>query len=257
MSDVDLQIEPARQQGPKRKVPPGMVAVACGDTSRYTNFSASISRTVAGLDPESGTLWSVSSSVADNCNIAAEALVEADTAMDWLFILGDDHEWDQDLLPELLAAMYEHDLDILVPLCFARSWPPRFVIYDREEEGVTKTVEPETVAEIMRSGKIIREVFAAGTAGMVVRRRVFEGIEFPYFRNVLLGPTQETGIISQTGEDINFCRLARIAGFHVWAHFGLVLGHIRPITLVPEMDAEGLFMRLLFGAPHGPKVKIA
>lgn len=244
------------RKGPKQRVPPGLVIVAAGDTARYHNFTAAITKTVAALDAESAVMWAISSSVADNCNVGARALL-GEEGPDWAWVMGDDHEWDERLLPSLLETMYAHDLDILVPLCFARSWPPRFVVYEEseDEDDFLVTMKPEKVADILRSGDHVREVAAAGTAAMLIRRRVFEAIEPPWFRNVLIS-RKGMGFISQTGEDLNFCSLARAHGFRIHAHFGLVLGHIRAVTLLPEMTDDGLHMRIFFGAHVGPYLTI-
>ena len=224
--------------------------------SRYTNFAASMVETAVDLHPESAIMWSIGPTVADNQNDGASAL-RGSGQHDWLWILGDDHTWARGLLPAMLRRMYRDDLDVLVPLCFKRSWPPSYVVYDRFENGVAMVIKSATVGEILTSGDWTREVVAAGTAGMLIRGRVIEALEPPYFQNGLVGDTGE--VTSQAGEDLNFCTLVRAAGFKIHCAFDFPFGHITQVSLYPEWAEEiGHFgMRMVYGREDGPFIALA
>src|SRR6188472_2239062 len=112
-------------------------------------MAASMARTIVQLDPDSAVMWSIGATVADNLNDGMRALMHHEH-LQWVWTIGDDHEWDVELVPAMLERMFKDDLDILVPLCFRRSWPPNWVIYDRKDkEGVVWPTTANTIAEIL------------------------------------------------------------------------------------------------------------
>jgi hypothetical protein len=76
----------------------------------------------------------------------------------------------------------------------------------------------------------LHEVRLLGTSGMLVRRRVFEALDPPYFRASL---SNDAGLI---GEDFDFCERARAAGFRIFADTSIAFGHITAATMVPVFD---------------------
>lgn len=54
------------------------------------------------------------------------------------------------------------------------------------------------------------KIAACGGATLMIKRKVFESIEWPYFQTVF----NETG--DRIGEDVNFCRKVKAAGFEIW-----------------------------------------
>jgi hypothetical protein len=129
---------------------------------------------------------------------------------------------------KLLAQMYKNDLDIVVPLCFKRSFPPAPVIYDLGEDGLPYHVDLKGHPD----GGLI-EVYCAGTAGMIIRKRVIDKMkesgDIPYFQ---LGG-------EHWGEDLDFCRRARAHGFAVHCDLDMPLGHIVNATLWPKQNLDG------------------
>lgn len=138
---------------------------------------------------------------------------------DWLWIMGDDHMFEPDLLPRLLA----HNVDVVVPHCLRRN-PPWTPVVNSHEDDDGWQVSADLPAEGLT------EIWSAGSAGMLVRRRVFDAVEDPWFT-----PAQDAIGLN---EDIHFCRKVRDAGFKIWCDPAALLGHISHYTVYPRYDAE-------------------
>lgn len=156
-------------------------------------------------------VWAKSVDIVGNMNSMVEQMQG-----EWLWILGSDHVMDFDLLPRLL----EHGVDIVVPLCLRRLPPYDPVVYSHQNEE-----DDYVVAELPEHG--LTCVHAAGTAGMLVRRRVFEAIPAPVFESY-----------GRLNEDLTFCRKAREAGFKIYCDPAARLGHISQVSVWPLWDGE-------------------
>ena len=139
---------------------------------------------------------------------------------DWVWFMGDDHTFHPMILHHLLS----RNLDVVVPICSRRRPPFQLVLYDGEnEEGHT----PIYFAELPETGTF--PVYAAGTAGMLVRRHVLDAISDPWF---------EHAEGEQSTEDLEFCRKVRAAGFQIHADVEARLGHISFINVAPAWRDE-------------------
>ena len=136
---------------------------------------------------------------------------------DWLWIMGDDHFWEAGMLDRLLA----HDVDVVVPHCLRRNppWQPVVNSHKNEDGWYVAAELPEDE---------LTEVYTAGSAGMLVRRRVFEALGDPYFTP---SPNAE-GL----NEDMWFCERVHEAGFKVHCDPGALLGHISNYVVYPRWD---------------------
>ena len=137
---------------------------------------------------------------------------------DWLWFLDDDHDFDANIVRRLL----QHKADIVAPLVLAKVPPFSPVCY--RDIG-----DPYKLSDLPTSGLV--EVAATGTAGMLIRRRVFEQMPAPWF---VAGQIHKDGV----GEDLNFCVNAREAGFKVRVDTGAVLGHLTTTSVRPTVDEE-------------------
>lgn len=169
-------------------------------------------------------------SVAKNCNDMARALLET-TRPSWLWIMGDDHAFE----PDILLGLLSHQKDITVPLCFQRKPPFMPVIY----RGITEnnefiTMHPKTLPK----GGLL-EVGAAGSAGMLIQRRVFEKMADPWFE---FGQVKSEHL----SEDVYFCRKALVAGFQIYCDLDQVLGHTATHTVWPCLEGDTWGARLQF-----------
>ena len=145
---------------------------------------------------------------------------------EWLWILGTDHVMDFDLCRKLLDELARPEVDIVVPVCLKRSPPYDPVIYSHQNEKD----EYVGYTDLPQSG--LHEIWAAGSAGMMVKRWVLEAIgatDGPWFRN------DDKGL----NEDLTFCADARAVGARLWVRADALLGHIGQVSVWPAFrDGE-------------------
>lgn len=162
-------------------------------------------------------------------NRIAKAFVEA-PAMTHLFFMDADMVFHKDTLLRLLA----HDLPIVSGTYFARTDTPIPHVYKFskvDEHGVTwySSMATEFVEWVKRHpeqdafgnamcfpGDALVECDGVGFGCVLIKREVFEALEYPYFE-----ADPETG----GAEDFDFCEKARAAGFKVWADFSVQANH--------------------------------
>jgi hypothetical protein len=228
-------------------LPPGLFSVVANESARYTSFLGNVLAMVMPFKSR----FSIHTGcyVVDSCN---RAFMGLDPQEDWIMLMGDDHGFPPELILKLLAHMYQKDLDIIVPVCFKRDFPPTPVLYkygdapkDAAEDFAYDEKEQRALFPIdlndYPNGGLI-EVDGAGSAGMVVRRRVVEAMEPPWFR---LG-------VGHWGEDLDFCRRAQELGFKIHADLDMSLGHIVNTTIWPTRNQQGEWScRYDFGSQGG------
>lgn len=147
----------------------------------------------------------------------------ADMKGDWLWILGDDHTFAPDILVNLLA----HDVDVVVPLVLKKDAPFDPVVYEGEEGFDEATGLPfHSVARLKQSG--LQEIYAAGSAGMLIRKHVLDALERPVF-------ITSHGV---QNEDLLFCKRVREAGFKIYCDVDQKMGHIGIHTVYPLWTGE-------------------
>lgn len=61
-----------------------------------------------------------------------------------------------------------------------------------------------------------------GAGFMLVKKEVFQKMEYPWFRHFICKDGDRQ---IEIGEDYGFCVGAKKAGFKIWAHFGVKVGH--------------------------------
>jgi len=195
--------------------PPGLIGIVCGEQSRWAHFTLSIARL---MKPQgSVTIAEPGLDITRQCNTLVGMVRQ--TSAEWLWLMGDDHVFDPDILFRLL----KHDVDVVVPNVLQRSAPFYPVVYEkiREEDGhhMIKFDLPEHG---------LHEVFAAGSAGMLIRRRVIEALPAE--------PFQRWGHLQN--EDLEFCRLTREAGFKIYVDVDTPMGHVGTMVTWPRFDSE-------------------
>ena len=148
--------------------PPGSIVLASSEHARYTEFTTSMLRTIklwslGGVDV--GIAWGTGSDITGNFNRAIEMMRPQD---EWVWIMGDDHVWDEWLLLQLL----QHELDVVVPNVVEKQAPFRPVVYSGIDGKSPEGFDYHVVARLPATG--VHEVFAAGSAGMLIRRNVID-----------------------------------------------------------------------------------
>jgi hypothetical protein len=215
-------------------LPPGLFGIVANESARYTTFTGH----VLSLVMPNNSRYAIHTGcyVVDSCNRLFDGLLEHE---DWVMIMGDDHQFPPELILKLLTLMYRDDLDIIVPVCFKRDFPPTPVLYKYKEaseeiasvyaydETSNRALYPIDLNDYPNGGLI--EVDGAGSAGMVVRKRVVDAMEPPWFR---LG-------VGHWGEDLDFCRRAQDLGFKIHADLDMSLGHIVNACLWPVRNPAG------------------
>lgn len=192
----------------------GTIGIASNDLSRFTDFSIAL---LCLVRPEGTAIsWMKGMDVAANFNRVVESMEG-----DWLWIMGDDHNFD----PLLLVQLLSHNLDVVVPFCLKKFAPFEPVVYGSETEG-DDGVTYYQVADLPRSGVV--EVHAAGTAGMLIRKHVLDELPRPVF---------ETSKGMQN-EDLVLCQKIRDAGFRIHCDVDARLGHIGLVNVFPMWQGE-------------------
>jgi len=223
----------------KRDFPAGAMIVPCHDLARYHQFTYDLML----LDVPDGTIpiMKRSSSIVQNFNASVQEMLDSEAQ--WAWIIGDDHGFKRDIVLRLLR----HEADIVVPLCVKRGPPFSLVLFDSvwgEDEYGRPLYNTMQFPDLPSDGKLF-EVEAAGTAGMLVRRHVFEAIGDPWFEN-------SDGIT--INEDMVFCIRAREAGFKIMVDPTAVITHLGMLSAYPEQHdgTWGLTLDLQGAAVHLP-----
>lgn len=222
-----------------------MIGVLAQETARFSQFAVDLTR----VDKPDGStvVWRIGWDLAESHNALIDRML-ADPANEWIWFMGDDHAFSPDILTRLL----DHSLDIVLPVCLMRNPPYRPVNWvtacakcgNPEVRHGPGNGFPTDDAFVPDPEKKLRldlcdypngglvEIEASGSAGLLVRRRVFETFPAPWFET-------GTGITNRVGEDVNFCRKARAAGNRIWCDLDTVLGHCCTAVVWPVREHDG------------------
>lgn len=217
----DLYVRPLQLDG-LDDAGPGLVGVLAQESARFSMFAASM--TDLQMPAGSTVKWRFGWDLAQAHNALIGEMLDRD--LDWIWIMGDDHVFS----PDILAKLLDHDADIVVPLCLMRNAPYRPVVWVDHPGGEPNLVKRIDLANHPEGGLI--EVAAAGSAGMLIRRSVFEFVEEPWF---------EAGgdLTNRVGEDVYFCRKARAAGLAIYCDLDSVIGHCSTTVVWPVREHDG------------------
>lgn len=129
---------------------------------------------------------------------------------DYLLFVDDDMEFKPDLLEKLLS----HDAPIVTAMAFKRVFPYTPCFYEKceitKENGVY--LKPYEFDEIPKEPFTVE---ACGAACILIKREVFEKIQYPWFLPLPF-----------TGEDISFCLQVKKAGIPILVDPDPIVGHI-------------------------------
>lgn len=198
--------------------PPGTIVLpnAVGIV-RYVQFAASMFQ----LEQPEGTTISIhrSASVAENTNASIREMTG-----EWAWLIADDHVFPPDTLLRLL----DRQVDIIVPVCCKRAPPYPLVLF--HEHGTREWGGREYPAwQALHHSELPEEgvftVDAAGSAGMLIRRRVLDAIGEPWFEN-------SPGAAGN--EDVLFCKKAREHGFDIHVDSEVFIGHLSDHCVWPD-----------------------
>lgn len=194
--------------------PPGTIGICANDTARYTAFTVSLAAIQS--PPGSQIAWAVGSDIAEG----REILVRERMHGEWIWFMDDDHAFTPDVLLNLLA----WNVDVVGPIYLARQQPflPTTLVDDDKVIDLTK-VPTEGLAE----------VYATGTAGMLIRKPVFEKMaaahpDAPIFEKMM-----------GRSDDYLFCERLRSMHIPIHVDLGERLGHITSTVVWPDVLDDG------------------
>ncbi len=161
------------------------------------------------------------------------------TKNEWLISL----DCDIDFRPEMIYALYEQADPVKRPIVSGiyfsrlkdnRLCPVWFV--DAGHDGKYSTVK-----QIEGSEGQPQAIDAIGMGFCIIHRSVFDklaeihgGDQWTWFGHDEAF-NSEDGTIHHLGEDLTFCRRAKRAGFSIWGHAGIQVGHIKKTALSYEL----------------------
>lgn len=227
------------EQGAGISLSPGTIGVPTAENGRSRLFD----QCLAALDRPAGTTlrYGIHGSVAKARNVLVEQMTG-----EWLWMIDDDHVFAADTLTRLLRHLDDPRVDAVVPFCLRKQFPATHVLFSLNSRWTRDdTTQPITLRyDLQPHERGLIEVGAAGTAGMLVRRRVFDQLEPPWFE---LG--QVPRYRDFPCEDVWFCRRLRDAGFRLFCDLETPLGHITPIIIWPTRSRQGHTLQWPTGDP--------
>jgi len=199
--------------------PDGTIMVSGGEFLRFGGFVHSLNTVKRPKGSRLNLMQSIS--IVDNMNTCVESMTG-----DWLWIQADDQIFRDDALALMLKAMYDEDLDILVPLIIRRS--PPFVPIAFRDFDPELGYAPWPLWELPEKGLV--ECVAAGSGGMLVRKRVFDRIREAQGHDDIF----EYQAGTQLREDLYFCEKATALGHKIHLLVDVTMGHRGGFTVWPQ-----------------------
>lgn len=198
------------------------VGIIAQDSARFTMFSASLTGLETPPDTKVTVAWEIGHNIPHSLNLLMRGLLKTDFTH--VLFLGDDHVF----APDYLTRLLEHDLEMVAGLCLTRQPPFKPVVFTgfSGDKGLRRRL----ILENQEPGLV--PVHSMGTAGMLVKREVFETLTDPWYEYGQIDSAQLT-------EDLYFCDKAREAGYQIHCDTSLPLGHITTATVWPVKHPDG------------------
>ena len=181
-------------------------------------------------------------------NIASRAVA---LGYDYVFMLDHDMVYPHDTLLRLLAAQK----DVVVGYSVARQ-PQHQPIYGEPggEPFMWRSRYPTPTGERKAPQRLsgVQPTAVAGGAGLLIKTSVLEKLPKPWFSFQHITPF--TG--ADVGEDCYFSQAAMDAGFSIWCHTDVVIGHINHVVITPTWSDEASQWELGFegvSEPYAPQ----
>lgn len=220
----------------------GFIGVSAAETARFTDFWDSFVHIATPPETRLEIRVGRGANIARNRNGLTELALQL--GADWAWFVDDD----QVFAPDALAQLLSHDRDVVSGLYVARDFPFKAQIFDREDgQGrvAHRLFEPGDTGLV--------RVLAAGAGSLLVRRRVLEALTPPYWT---LGQIAK----DEWGDDLDFCRRVRAAGFDIYCDLDCPVGHKIQATLWPQRTPQGWVTTLVasnqpiahFPSPRSP-----
>ena len=203
--------------------PPGTIVVPTTGSTRYQEFYQSLERVQAPQG--SGIVYSKTADLAAGLN---RALDEA--RGEWVWFMGDDHEFSPDTLLRLL----DHRLPAVVALNVQRV-PPFGPVILRGQLGGEIVMIGWGDVPVGRGLWVLPHDLHAGTAGLLVRRSLLQQVPRPVFRVGQYDP-------ERLNEDIWLHQCLREQGVPTVVDLNTALGHTNAFTVTPVLQDDGWWL---------------
>jgi len=197
-------------QLPNTGFPLGTIVVAAAMQPRFYEFSTSMER----LKVPEGTRWLTcrGCDITHNFNEGVQK-----STGEWIWFMGDDHGFDENILLNLLAL----GKDIVVPPTPCKTFPflPCIMHGSGSLDVWNGSMPLYTWEELSVPGLLMLPVGDfIGQAGMLVKKSVLNGWEYPWFK----AGQQDPGRLQ---EDMTFCRELQQRGFTIWVDRDQLIAH--------------------------------
>jgi len=199
----------------------GIIGISSPEIARYAEFYSSLSR--VARPPGTALAHSLGQVISTNRNMISERALEV--GAEWVWYVDDDHLFQPDALMRLLA----RDVDIVSGLYLQRRIPYTPHRYNREE--ATGALWP---MPLLPGDSGMSEALATGAGCLLVKTAVLRKMEPPYWRLGQMAP-------DVWGDDFDFCRRARAAGFKIWCDLDVWADHYVIHRVSPHRDEQGVW----------------
>lgn len=218
------------------RYPPGLIGLACGEISRYSDFLPSI----VGLQKPAGTFFQKISGLgpAQPFNNIAALFLE-NKSWEWLFLVNDDHIYPPDTIVRLL----NREVDVVSGLYFGRLQPFEPILFDKveliEDPNNPGRMRNWYTRHLMQPGEEgLIQAAAVGDGCLLIRRHVLEKMQPPWWE---YGET----FSDACDHDVVFSRKVREAGFGLYCDLDVRVDHIASFAVRPVRKADGTWVTQL------------
>ena len=190
-------------------LPPGVIAVPCVDWAWIEFLHAFLQ-----MEKPTGTTHILShgaATIAAKRISAVEGFLAAPSSYQWILFLDSDMTPPPETIPRLLATGH----DIVSAVCVKRKPPYHPCVGTYDADGTLRPLGD------FGGPQPVQEVDWAGTACLLVRRRVLETLSPPWFEADASGE----------GSDIDFCAKARAGGFKIYCDTRMWVGHVGTVSI--------------------------
>lgn len=201
----------------------GLISISENTLGRYTEFQKCLAE--IQLDQPYYINVQIGVDIAFNFNKSILAMLQRE--FDWIWMLGDDHVFPPTLLQNLLG----RNIDIVVPLYLHRTKPLQPVLQKEIGPGKLKRLSFKDLPKRTKLWRLPVGTYT-GNAGMLVRRSVFEKIEFPWMEQGRIVP-------GRGGFDLMFCKKAQEKKIPVMVDLENTIGHMTHVGIWPELTNNG------------------
>ena len=209
-----------------------LISISANSLGRYTEFQQCMSNIVVEqgyyINIQRGVdiAYNFNKSILEMMKHNESAGRDPDHQIGWIWMLGDDHVFG----PNLLKSLLDRNVDIVVPLCIHRTKPLQPVLQREVKPGKLEKLSFNDLPKRTRLWRLPHGVYT-GNAGMLVRRSVFDNIDFPWMEQGRLVP-------GRGGFDMMFCKKAQEKKIPVHLDLDNTIGHMTHVEIWPEQKED-------------------